>query len=425
MAERQALGVDINEYSRTGGDNFDLVKEHIQNGVYDFLIIKAGGGTVRGAIFDEQRENAERFGILYATYHFPLPNQDMRAQARRYVDWVGTQQPAYILDIERPREGPRPPNKAEMRTMIDEMEHLTGKQPVIYSRMGILQEIGFVDEARQYRLWMAQYMYDRSHLPAEQVQYRYFHDFTRDFAWSLPQSVLNTALEENVILWQFSEKGQGPYYVYNRHTQDPEYPTGKKSADLNISIKGRDEFLRRLFGEVPAVREEVEGEGEGRGRRTKPPYPGMINQEMINLIFTAARPFTDDPWMDWIVPADLEFLAVPPENRSKPYPGPKIEALPNLTKEEKSAILALKDGQSRRVRGVATYPGKTNQDMINLFFRASIPFTDDPWTDWVMRANLEYLAIPNENRGEPYTGPRIEDLPNLTDAEKEALLANL
>jgi hypothetical protein len=39
--------------------------------------------------------------------------------------------------------------------------------------------------------------------------------------------------------------------------------------------------------------------------------------------------------------AGLEFLAVPDENRSLPYMGPRIENLPNLTKEEKGAILAL------------------------------------------------------------------------------------
>jgi hypothetical protein len=66
----------------------------------------------------------------------------------------------------------------------------------------------------------------------------------------------------------------------------------------------------------------------------------MSNQEMLNLIFAAAAPFTDDPWKDWIVRAKLESLAVPTENRRKPYTGPKIEDLPNLTEREKAAILA-------------------------------------------------------------------------------------
>ena len=73
----------------------------------------------------------------------------------------------------------------------------------------------------------------------------------------------------------------------------------------------------------------------------------------------------------------------------------------------------------------STYPGLTNQGMINLIFRAASPFTQDPWRDWILRAHLESLAIPVENRHKPYTGPRIEDFPNLTDDEKEAILAEM
>ena len=63
MAERQALGIDLNEYARTGGINYDLVKDFIQRGVYDFLIIKAGLGFTKSETFDEQRQNVERLDI--------------------------------------------------------------------------------------------------------------------------------------------------------------------------------------------------------------------------------------------------------------------------------------------------------------------------------------------------------------------------
>jgi hypothetical protein len=283
-------------------------------------------------------------------------------------------------------------------------------------------------------LWIAQWVYDLAVYPEQKVYYRYFHDFVRDYSGRLPPDSLNTVLEENVILWQFTPNGMGPHYAYNLLTEDPLHPTGKKSADLNISIKGRNEFLQLLFGEVPAIIIERETKGEevtrGRPARGRPPrverfeptYPGFTNQDMINLIYTAARPFTEDPWRTWIVRAKLEFLALPHENRSKPYTGPKIEDLPKLTKIEKAAILALLGAMSRRVRPLATYPGMTNQDMINLIYMAATPFTNDPWRDWVVRANLEHLASPHENRSEPYTGPKIEDLPNLTETEKAALL---
>jgi GH25 family lysozyme M1 (1,4-beta-N-acetylmuramidase) len=173
--------------------------------------MKAGGGTVRNPIFDEQKKNAEQRDIPCVTYHFPDPRRDMREQARKYIDWVGTGQPMYIVDVETPLGGTRPPNKEELRKFIDELEGLTNKQPVIYSRMTILERISFINEAKQFRLWIAQYLYNPENMPSEMVQYRYFHDFTEDHAGRLPPSTQNTAIENNVILWQFSEKGNGPH----------------------------------------------------------------------------------------------------------------------------------------------------------------------------------------------------------------------
>lgn len=444
MAERQALGIDIDNNARTGGTNFDLVKEHIQAGVYDFLIIKAGFGLFRSPIFEEQREQAEREGIPFVTYHFPDPRVgDMKKQAKRYIDRVGTEQPVYIIDAEAPKAGSRPPNKEELRTVLGEVEKLTKKQPVLYTRVTILEDIGFVNGAREFRLWIAQWPWDPAlsdFVNDIKVKYHFFHDFTRDFTGKLPSEVLKNekveVLKDKVIMWQFTDHGAGPHYIYNKRTKDPKFPGGKLGADLNISITGRKEFMQMMFGGVPVIsrrdeeeeqeEEKVEGGRRASIRLAEPTYPGLTNQGMINLIFTAAEPFTDEPWADWVVRAKLTNLAIPTENRRKPYTGPKIEDLPNLTKEEKAAILAAKkaeDGEGGPGRG--TYPGMNNQEMINLIFAAAAPFTDDPWTDWIVHAELESLAIPTENRRKPYTGPKVEDLPNLTESEKAVILAEM
>lgn len=73
----------------------------------------------------------------------------------------------------------------------------------------------------------------------------------------------------------------------------------------------------------------------------QPTYPDLDNQDMINIFFEAAEPFTSAPWRDWIVPAQLEYMGIPTANRSKPYTGPWVEEMPNLTTEQKNAILAL------------------------------------------------------------------------------------
>ena len=425
MSDRQALGIDINEWSRTGGVNYDLVKRHIRAGVYDFLIIKAGLGNNQSPLLEEQKREAERHGIPFVTYHLLDPGVDIKEQTRKYVEWVGTGETAYILDVESPYRGHQPPNRAEVLRSIDEIARLTQKGPVIYSRVGMLDEINFLDEARHFPLWIAQYPWDISQLPSRNVQYQYFHEFTRDFSDMLPPSAHRAGIAGNVILWQFSERGRGRYYLYNANTADPRFPQGLESADLNISIKGRGAFMQLMFGGIPAI-EEAESQPARVEQDVQPAeftYPGMTNQDMINLIYFAARPFTRDPWADWIRRAKLESLIVPNENRSRPYTGPRIEDFPNLTPSEKRAILAAKQAQDDGVQpGQPTYPGMTNQDMINLIFTAAGPFTEEPWVDWVLRANLGFLAVPSGNRRKPYIGPRIEDLPNLTDRERGLIL---
>jgi GH25 family lysozyme M1 (1,4-beta-N-acetylmuramidase) len=419
MNTRQAFGIDINEWSRKGGINYDLVQQHNKNGVYDFLIIKAGLGLFKSVLFDEQRHNSSLIGIPYTTYHLPDPRLSMREQARKYVDWLGTEEPSYIVDLESPARGVRPPNRQELLIFIDELEKLTKKQPVIYTRMNLLQEIGFLNDARNFPLWIAQYPFDRSLLPEKRSQYLYFHDFTRDYEWKLPPSVVSSSLKENVILWQFSEKGSGPYYVYSRTTADPRFSRGMEAADLNISTKGLNELMQVLFGDV-LVKEPENNPDRTEVEIKTPTYPGLSNQDMINLIYKAARPFTRDPWGDWIVRAGLENLALIPGSREKPYTGPEIEALLGLTDQEKAAINSVMNPVTDPL--IPIYPGLSNQDMINLIFHAARGLTPDPWNDWVLPAGLEVLAVPEENRGKPYSGPRIEDLPNLSNDVKKAIL---
>jgi hypothetical protein len=333
MAERQAFGIDINEYSRTGGINYQLVKSHLGTGAYDFLIAKASLGFTINPLLAEQRQNMEANNIPYATYHFLDPRFDMRVQVQKYFNAVGTDQRFYILDIESPQIGVRVPNKAEVLVAIDEIQRLTHQQPVLYSGAQILSNIGFMNEAAQFRLWIAWYPYDATR-PSQNLQYRYFHDFTQKFSHRLPVTVIDTPLANNTILWQFSAKGDGPFYIYSPFTDDPRFPVGMKDADLNVSIQTRTEFMSSMFGVVPPVTGEVEHQPE------QAPYPGLTNQMMINAIFKAAAPFSADPWQDWIVRAGLEYLAIPNANRNKKYSGPKVEDIPNLTEQEKAAILA-------------------------------------------------------------------------------------
>lgn len=337
MSERQALGIDIHEYSRTGGINYRRVKDFVQAGIYDFLIVKSGLGLYESSLWEEQKRNVEAINVPYVTYHFVDPDRDEKAQIRKYIDRVGSDQPNYILDVEIPYRGGRLPTRAELLTCCHEVQKLTGKRPILYSTMGILDSIGFRNDARQFKLWIALYKRMRTD---RRYFYRTFEDFVDDYAGTIPSTVRGTGLESNVILWQFSEKGDGRYYIFNARTNHPRWKVGAKDADLNISIEARQTFMQAMFGDDP-------GSTGGRGgvvvvgeQPQGPPYPGKRNQDIINWIFRAAAPFTNDPWHDWVVRAGLSSLAIPAANRGKPYQGPRIEDLPNLSDVEKAAILA-------------------------------------------------------------------------------------
>jgi GH25 family lysozyme M1 (1,4-beta-N-acetylmuramidase) len=344
MTQRQALGIDINNWARIGGVNFNLAQQQIMKGTYDFLIIKAGLGLNKSVTFEEQRTGVEAKSIPYSTYFFPDANTDINQQAKFYIDLVGTDQPSYIVDVELPyaiSEGGRLPTSNELSEFLDELEKLTKKQPVIYSSISVLSQIRFLSAAENYKLWIAYYPWDKSLLPHRSVQYSFFTDFLDDYANTGPSTVRGTNLAQNVILWQFSAEGKGYDYIYNTHTADPRNPEGNKFADLNVSMQERDVFMKAMFGAIPQPDMSVESNDT---QPTEPKkaieatYPGMTNQDMINLFLEA---FSTDEYWKCILDAQLEYLAVPRENRDKVYTGPKIGDLPGLTNDEKGVLLSL------------------------------------------------------------------------------------
>lgn len=63
--------------------------------------------------------------------------------------------------------------------------------------------------------------------------------------------------------------------------------------------------------------------------------------------------------------------------------------------------------------------------MIDLIYKASKSSQTNYWNGWIKKAGLEYLAIPETNRVKPYAGPKIEDLPGLTDVQKRAIFTEM
>lgn len=66
----------------------------------------------------------------------------------------------------------------------------------------------------------------------------------------------------------------------------------------------------------------------------------------------------------------------------------------------------------------------TNQTMINIFYTAGGKLDIHGWT-LIDRAGLTFMAIPDSNRQLMYTGPKIEEIPTLSDHEKDVILSIL
>ncbi len=92
--------------------------------------------------------------------------------------------------------------------------------------------------------------------------------------------------------------------------------------------------------DAPPVQKAVSLEEMGRAEVVRPYLEGKTKQDIINVIYKAAEDLKMPPW-SLLKKAKLEHLV---DDRKAPYTGPAIAFLPNLTSEEKSAILkVLKD----------------------------------------------------------------------------------
>ena len=66
-------------------------------------------------------------------------------------------------------------------------------------------------------------------------------------------------------------------------------------------------------------------------------YPGMVNQDVINVFYRAATQLNQNGWT-WIQRAQLEYMAATRMDRYEPYRGARFEQLPNLEGDAKDAL---------------------------------------------------------------------------------------
>lgn len=450
----RARGVDVNVYR--GHVNW---KKVIQTDVV-FGIAKATQGIfLIDETFDANWVGMRRVNLIRGAYHFFLPKANAIAQANHYLSVVGdilhsTDLPP-ILDVEDyplwVREAWRslPVNTriSRIRQWLDRVEAVTGRVPMIYTSWSSWSAITGDSQAfTRYPLWVANYGVSSPNVPAGNWGGR---------GW---------------LIWQFTEHGEvsgiNPPTDINWYRASfealknflgitgerklaPSVTNGEMFAALRTTSEQLGLNLNQLLNRagLPYIKESLNRNRPYDGPSvedlplsgpekqaittalddldTQAPegvQAGYTNQDMINIFYDAAKQLVIDGWT-LIIRAGLASLA---DDRGGLYSGPEVDQMPLNDKEKRAlkAALGITTPEPPPPPPATTYPGKTNQDIINLIFRAATPFTREPW-EWVVQAGLESLATPPANRLKPYTGPRFEDLSGLSQTQRNALLAQL
>jgi GH25 family lysozyme M1 (1,4-beta-N-acetylmuramidase) len=227
--------VDIHSGYRTGGVDWPRARLNL-----DAIIYRAGIGFWRDELIDEHTSWAERVGIPRATYWIPnCLAGPMEIQTRHYIDDPRVKGAPVIIDVEAPNRQTRCINYRELDTIRKTVEDRLGRKPWFYTRMNIIStSLAWVAWVKDYPLWIAQYPTWWGQQATK------FETHLSRYPTMQPPSVKGTIYAKSVVLWQFTEKGDAPYYLANKYTNDKIYKTGIKSADLNISTIEREQFLK-------------------------------------------------------------------------------------------------------------------------------------------------------------------------------------
>lgn len=250
--QRQGRFIDTNFYYRLDGVVPEKAKEYS-----DFLAIQWGIGSNKAITYDQQVSIAIGNDQNYITWIILDPDDALPIVSQLALvlaDPLAVCSPIAI-DVEKPRSTTRCINYYELRDGILYLKSNSEYPTGIYSRVNIFEDIfpnGFPNWMQDVWQWIAQYLY--VYVDGIWIEARYYEQFLKDWAWSLPPSVVSSSLyndqywRDQVLAWQISPKGDAEYYIA------PEwiYPgqPGIKSCDLNLTIPELSVFTQKVFTKV-------------------------------------------------------------------------------------------------------------------------------------------------------------------------------
>lgn len=145
-------------------------------------------------------------------------------------------------------------------------------------------------------------------------------------------------------------------------------------------------------------------------------YEGITNQMVINAVYGLAATQGRPGW-ELLSRSGLSGLI---QNRQFAYQGPALDIVPNLSDLEKRFLANVLNVTLRQTQQSPTYPGVTNQDVINAAYSAGRILGLSGWSI-LEKCGLALLASSSEMRSAPYRDARIESLRGLAASEREKM----
>ncbi len=149
------------------------------------------------------------------------------------------------------------------------------------------------------------------------------------------------------------------------------------------------------------------------------PYSEMTNQQIVNFFYVVGEQIAE-PGFELLESAGLAELF---DKLNEKYDGLNIEALPNLSEQVRGLLLNLIKKINTGV-GTITYPGLINQDIIDLIYKVAAKRGENGM-HWVIRTGLGKITSSRDIRYQPYMGPRLENLPSITEDIRSFLAQEL
>jgi GH25 family lysozyme M1 (1,4-beta-N-acetylmuramidase) len=443
-SENLAKGIDASHYQ--GAINWDLV---VADGIVFGIIKATDGNAFIDPTFDTNWTGMRRAGVIRGAYHFFRPLTDPVEQAEHYLSIVGdllhyTDLPP-VLDVEAyPSEVyqqwhtlPLEERKRRVRKWLVTVRGYVGRWPMIYTNQGTWQlTLGDTDDFINYPLWVANYGTDQPRVPANNwggKGWRFWQHTNQGIVNGIGGYVdldVYKSIPTQLRKWmRIKEMRPLPPDIINAEMLSAFHRASEALGEDLFAFLDRAGLsyitstgnLSRPYDgpaveELPLTRTERETLKDAltkSGIFPAPPIEELTNQEMINIFYEAAHRLEIPGWSLLQRAGLIDLL----EDRGVIYTGPSIHQLPGLDIKEKQTLLEVISEKFPSGQNKETYPGLTNQDVINAFYQVGKIHEISYWT-LIKKAGLISIA---DDRQAQYSGPKVEDLSTLNDAEKNSL----